>query len=340
MDIFKQNTFLSVQLIDDNYKNKLELIYRLLDIDIVDRYIRLIDENNQLKNDLRFNYRKILNKEEIELRFVKFKSNIDFINSNYDKKIPSLTTVEDLYNNQELLNDLHEEYEIYGDRLEHLVKIEYFSNPISFIEYYNPIWPGNKNENDKVLHEAFLLLNEQIHNFEAIFRNWDNPRNSLCTCLFDFVPAGIHEDLKSEDYMLFTPEKQWGWAYLGYNTLGKHWSSACHDNDIDVVKRNQIRPQKRFAAETYLNFSPTNESYHTRVKLYKWWHENNISQFIDADMKLKDLALGFIPIASLVAYKTNDKNYIYINDSIDKKEWNENVWSKYSVVDSVEIIQR
>ena len=54
--------------------------------------------------------------------------------------------------------------------------------------------------------------------------------------------------------MLFNPTLDWGWLYLGYNTLGKNWMSVSFDDDVDAVERNQIRPQRRFAAELFMNF--------------------------------------------------------------------------------------
>jgi hypothetical protein len=342
MDLFKKDKFAVVTVQNSDTLDTMEMTYRLYDLDITDRWINLIDRNNASSNTLRHNYRKIVSPEEIEGKFKKFKLNIEYINQNYDRPLIDIQTIEYLRLNQHILNILHEEYEIYGDRLDRLIKIGYFSNPLDHGDYYSDPWPGNKNENDKVLHEAFLLLNEQIHNFEIIFKNWDNISKTLCTCLVDFVPAKLHEDLKPEDYFLFTPDHEWGTLYLGYNTLGKHWSSVYRDNDIDVVKRGAVRPQQRFAAEFYMNFSVRQSMTNSRIQLYKWWMDNNISQYCDPRMRLEDFALGFIPIAKLTSYQV-DNNTINISMDMsraEKLDWNKDVWSRFNSVINVRVVSK
>jgi hypothetical protein len=342
--IFKTDQALKVVTRNSKTNKTIELIYAITDTDIADRWINLININNQRNNNLRYNYRKFLSQEEILEKFKLFRDNIIYINAHYDRVLTDIVSIDFLKDNQNILNDLHEEYEIYGDRLEHMIATGYFNNPKAS-EFYNEVWPGDSH--DKVTHEAFLLLNEQIHNFEAIFRNW-NTDYALCTCLYDFMPNKpaaevlpedyLHEELKPEDYILFSPEHKWGWAYLGYNTLGKHWSSTCNDNDIEVVKRNAVRPQHRFAAETYLNFSTSADDYDTRIRLYNWWLENNFSEFVNPRMRLEDLALGFIPVAKLYQF-TIDSVTTVINDKIDKHTWNKDIWSSTDTIEQVEIIK-
>jgi hypothetical protein len=337
--MFKSNQILKITADSSTTTDVLELRYSILDIDIADRWAALIDKNNALSHSIRYNYRKILSKDDIQDRFKKFQDNINFINAHYDRKLTDIVSVDFLKENQHILNDLHEEFEIYGDRLEKLIQIGYFSNPLKFPEYFNPIWPGSLHENDKEVHEAFLLLNEQIHNFEAVYRNWGNQNRALCTCLWDFMPAGLHEDLLPEDYLLFAAEHMWGYAYLGYNTLGKHWNSSCHDNDVEVVKRLQIRPQQRFAAETYLNFSLHSPNYSAQINLYNWWRKNNFSEIIDTEnLKLKDLALGYIPVGKLYQYTINDGTPMPIDNSTNKAHWNQTVWSKFDRIKQVEVV--
>jgi hypothetical protein len=342
MDLFKKDKFAVATVQNSDTLDTMKLTYRLYDVGVVDRWINLIDKNNASNNTLRYNYRKIVSPQEIERKFKKFKLNIDYINQNYDRPLMDIQSIEYLRLNQHVLNSLHEEYEIYGDRLDRLIKIGYFSNPLDHSDYYSDPWPGNKTENDKAVHEAFLLLNEQIHNFEIIFKNWDNISKTLCTCLVDFVPAKLHEDLKPEDYFLFTPDHEWGTIYLGYNTLGKHWSAVYRDNDIDVVKRGAVRPQQRFAAEFYMNFSVRQNMTNSRIQLHKWWMDNNISQWCDPRMRLEDFALGFIPIAKLTNYQIDDTT---VNISVDmtraeRLDWNKDVWSRFDSVNNIKIISK
>lgn len=334
MTIWKKSTQLEITCKSTNSEDTLVLYYNILDIDIADRWLALIEQNKRREHSLRYNYRKILSPSEIENTFVEFKNNINYINNNYDIQLTDPESVEYLREHWEILNDLHEQFEVYGDRLADLIETGYFNNPKQDPRY-NEVWPGMRQ--NKVLHEAFLRLNEQIHNFEAIYRTWDNSHRSVCTCLVDFMPAGLHEPLQPEDYLLFTPEHYWGWLYLGYNTLGKHWSSACHDNDVEVVRRNQIRPQARFAAEMYMNFKDTGPST-TRIELYKWWLENNFSEVKDPRMLLEELALGFIPVGKIIGYKINTDPYVDINSVKETNRWNLMVWSKFNSIESINIV--
>lgn len=322
----------AVKLIAQNSKttDTLTLTYTILNTDISRRWIELVNRNNELNHSLRFNYRRNLNDEEIREQFEEFKDAILSINQNYDRQLTELESFDHLRENQHILNDLHEEYEIYGDRLAYLIENNYFDNPLTHV-LYNEIWPGVTH--NKVIHELFLRLNEQIHNFEAIYRTENNSKKSICTCLIDFMPAGLHEPLKPEDYFLFSSERYWGWGYLGYNTLGKHWNSACWDNDVEVVRRHQIRPQARFAAEYYLNFSPANQ-YDSSVSFYNWWIKNNFSDIKDPRLKLEDFALGFIPITKIYSYSINSQKEFIFPESFDGEEWNVNVWSRFdSIID-------
>jgi len=344
MNIWKKDKYLEIICQSTKSRKFLKLRYSILDTDIADRWINLINKNNELNNTLRYNYRKILSDSEIEEQLVEFKANVEFINNNYDRHLTDIESVEQLRTNAHILNDLHEEYEVYGDRLEKFIQAGYFNNPKASPEY-NAKWPGDTH--DKKVHEAFLRLNEQIHNFEAIFRTWDRRTRSICTCLADFVPNKdpkdvlpedyLHEPLKPEDYLLFDPEHKWGWLYLGYNTLGKHWSSACNDNDLEVVRRKQIRPQARFAAEMYMSFRD-DTPYYSRVALYKWWMDNKFSEIIDPRMKLEDLAFGFIPVGNLLSYSFDNTVYTFATAITDTKDWNLNVWSKFNHITDIRVV--
>ena len=319
----------------DGEGNLLNLKYKVLDTDVADRWLDMIERNESAGNKLRNNYRRILSADERLDNFGEFRNNILAINLMYDRVLDDIISLEHLHKNQDVLNDLHEEYEIYGDRLQHLIDVGYFNKPQDF----PGLWMTEKQNFN--LHERFLRLNEQIHNFEAIFRTWDKPNEGLCTCLVDHMPAGIHEPLKPEDFFLFETDLKWGWMYLGYNTLGKHWSSVMNENDIDVVRRDQVRPQARFASEFYMHFGRPTIQYQNRVKFYNWWVENNISDIKSADMTLKELALGYIPVATVIAYQINDNEYINIPGNMPYDQtitWNVAVWSKFNTIIKVSVV--
>lgn len=336
--MFKANTTLVVTA--SNKRNEeLHIKFNILDIDIASRWLNVIKKNQEVSTTLRQNYRKILSQEERLETFEEFRNNILAINSMYDRQLTDIISLDFLQTNQDILNDLHEEYEIYGDRLKEVKAMGHFNHPDERPDLCNAIWPGRTQNYD--VHERFLRLNEQIHNFEVVFRTWENPHDGLCTCLVDYMPAGIHEPLKPEDFLLFENDLKWGWIYLGYNTLGKHWSSIMNENDIEVVRRKAVRPQARFAAEFYMNFGKSVLGYN-KMKFYNWWIKNNISEIANPDMKLSELALGYIPVARIDSYSIDNKN-TWVNIPFEFStakviNWNSEVWSKFNKITNVEIV--
>jgi hypothetical protein len=117
-----------------------------------------------------------------------------------------------------------------------------------------------------------------------------------------------------------------------------------NDNDIDVIKRNMIKPQKRFSAEFYINFPGKISNLHfNNNKFYNWWKKNNISQYYDPDFKLSEFTLGFIPLGKIYAFQKDNEKLILCEENINtyeqKLQWNKEYWSKYSTILSATIIK-
>ena len=123
MYIWNNDEILEIICEDSDSKEQLRLYYGILSTTVADRWIALINKNNKLKNKIKFNYRKILSFKEVQKQFIEFQENIKFINSrDYDIKLPDIVSVDNLRINSGLLNDLHEEFEVYGDYLEACIK--------------------------------------------------------------------------------------------------------------------------------------------------------------------------------------------------------------------------
>ena len=118
---------------------------------------------------------------------------LDNINGVYDKDLPIFTNTAELDN--EILNYLHEEFEVFGDRIEELKEKD--------------VWTLD-------LHENFLALNEFIHMIETAMHGEENNFPNF-SALSDFLPAGVFEPLIDDDIMFLGDSLGWGGLYTGYN---------------------------------------------------------------------------------------------------------------------------
>ena len=224
----------------------LNLHYNLYDHNpVVERWIKMtqtsIDNNMEIKA-------RITNNEFSNIGYLMQQINdvLETINKTYDKILPIFTDFKEL--DSAVLNYLHEEFEVYGDRIKELQA---------------------DNKWSQILHEKFLALNEFIHMIETAIHGLENKFPNF-SCLYDFLPAGLHEPVNEIDKLFLEDRFEWGGLYCGYNTLGKDYLSIAPENDWEVINRDEVRPQIRFAAETWMNFGPdmTNT---IRESFYKWY---------------------------------------------------------------------
>lgn len=243
------------------------------------------------------------------------------INGKYDKDLPIFTDTSQLDN--EILNYLHEEFEVYGDRMEDLKEMG--------------IW-------DIDLHENFLALNEFIHMIETAMHGEENQFPNF-SALSDFLPAGIFEPLKEEDILFLGDSFEWGGLYTGYNTLGKDYLSIAPENDQEVVERDEVRPQVRFSTETWFNFGPDMQDTH-RESFYRWY--KSLSKELQDKIPIGDfraLSLGRYKLGRLIIdetflefhpvlkdwYLPSGPSYGHvIGTESYKKDWNNEVFSTFT----------
>jgi hypothetical protein len=295
------NKFLKITMLK-NDGSEIILTYMLEDNNpVVDKWIEMTKKS--IKNNMKI--KASLNNVEINnisILLKKINDVLYFINNHYDKKLPVFTNFYELDNI--ILNYLHEEFEIYGDRIEEL---------------------QSKNNWSYELHENFLSLNEYIHMIEtAMHGSEDNFPNF--SCLYDFTPAGLHEPIK-EEYKHFLENKfEWGGLYCGYNTLGKDYLSIAPENDWEVIERDEVRPQIRFAAETWMNFGPDLKTTINK-EFYKWYTTlpNKIQNKIPID-DLNKLSLGRYSLGKIII----DENFLSIEP--DAKKWLLPTGSVYSIM--------
>lgn len=229
--------------IEDKFENLHVLTYDLYQTDLTKRWIVCTMKN--LQNPRHYVASVFNNRTELDVPEIteNIKKLVNTLNKEYDKHIDNFESLDNVK-----LNYLHEEFEIFGQRMEEL---------------------RMKGLMTKSLNDNFFLLNEYIHMCEDAIVTKQGTWGGF-GILYDIQPLGIFFPIKEEDKLLLEAELTWGKLYLGYNTLGKDWFAVCKDNDVDVILRDMVKPQKRFAAETWLNFNG-DQLRHQKIAYFQKW---------------------------------------------------------------------
>lgn len=234
------------------------------------------------------------------------------INQIYDRQLPIFSDSTTL--DKKTLNYLHEEFEFYGTQVEALSQLPDFS-----VE----------------LHDDFLRLNELIHTYEDMLVSNDRPIPTM-GAVMDYYPQTEFSAIEEFDRLHLKTDFRWGGVYLGYNTLGKDWLKIAHDNDIEVIERDMVKPQIRFSAETWINFGTDDWSNYNSRKFEKWYNSlpEHIQEKVPVD-NLNKLSLGRFAIGHLglnndyfLKFHSNINDWMTPNHPI-KKKWNEEVFSTF-----------
>jgi hypothetical protein len=297
----------------DDSGNDHKLNFILYDTDLVDRWVEITKKNQQTPNS-RINARFTnISYNQISKVRTRLTDCLTRINSVYDEPLPLYEEILELTTPE--LNYLHEEFERYGDRFEDLMQTANW-------------W-------SQELHEDFLQLNEIIHLHEDLLyiKKGAFPNMAL---LYDYYPQGLHLPILERDKLWLTSSLYWGEVYLGYNTLGKDWLKVVVDNDLEVVERDQVRPQARFAAETWINFGPDSDGVFENKKLEKWYLKlpEELQKKVPID-DLNKLTYGRFKLGKLLI----DENFVSryggtiedysIKAGHVKRHWDEHVFSTF-----------
>ena len=311
-------TALQVNFLDNEGKIH-PILFNIIDSDLARRWVSITKQNQA--NPEKYIFSRLANvthKQMPEVR-KRLTDTIIAINSIYDEPLPTYDDLECLSTDE--LNYLHEEFERYGDRMNELI-----------IKEVN--W-------SRQMHENFLQLNELIHLHEDVNSSKIMPFPAM-GCLYDYYPQELHTPILESDKKWLVSNFSWGDLYLGYNTLGKDWMKVQMDNDLDVIERDMVRPQRRFAAETWINFGADIKDRYSETQFEKWVNglPENLRKRVPDD-NLNELTYGRFKIGSIVCdenyfYKYNsDPNHWKFPSSKAKLDWNMNVYSTFVKVDSI-----
>lgn len=314
-------------LVDQETWDYQDIIFLLFDTPISRKWLEYFEKRKKGPHDLRENSFKVDNKNKLKDKkeIERFNYTIGVINKFYDRPLKYIDIV-----NEHTLNYLHEQYEIYGERLENLLSQDYWkkTNQLNLSEEEKNKWPGERFNEE--MHFAFIKLNELIHNLEFVTES-KNPDNKL--------PGGIITtslnprtdfELSEDDWLNLVKWPKFGDLCLGYNTLGKNLEHIIYDQDYEAVERNAVFPQKTWSDELYVYL--TYSSNYPKIRDYKkLWDNLQITEKLGYEFgnHLKNregyIKLGEIHPDLLERYYSN-KNGILID------------FSKYDTLYNVEVI--
>jgi hypothetical protein len=278
---------------------------------------------------------KIANKtlKDIPWLMEKLNNIVKKINNYYDKQLPLFESLTEI--DQEILNYLHEEFERYGERTEKFMK-EGYPQTDNLDRY-----PGRTHNQE--FHLLWLNLNEWIHITEGAMSTSDYPNFS---CLVQYLPFEANGALIDDiDKLFLDSEFNWGELYLGYNTLGKDYMHACHDNDDRIVFNDQVKIQEWLSSEVWLNFSKNHDHFKKKrfeLEFYNWWKSLSkietvplvdinklaLGRYYLGELKIDDVFLKYHPVS----------DDWYVENSDLRRRWNEEVFSKIVRATGINII--
>lgn len=282
-----------------------------------------INEIKTYKNRGKTTYNiSISNKNRSHLKELiqKLNSIIDELNNNYESKI-LLTITEKEGVSQNILNNLHEKFEEYGEN-----KFEYLGEHV---------------------HYLWMQLNEFIHITEVAMDTTEDmfPQYGA---VVNANPPYPGRKLEEVDKLFLTTECFWGQLYLGYNTLGKDYMSVLYDNDVRVIINKQIKVQERYSAAVWLCFQDKTSNSNmqkARVQQFYQWYlslDQEVQELIPIE-NLNSLSLGSYYLGHLLINKDLLKFHPvaedwWTNQNL-RKEWNNKVFSKVKNAVDIQIYE-
>lgn len=151
------------------------------------------------------------------------------------------------------------------------------------------------------VNKALIDLNTAIHQYEVFIGKPQlppglEPKGFSFDVNFD---TNDKDDLELEDFDLFTPDKNWGWLYLNYATVGVPVYYAYKNRETKPPV-----PQKKYKGDFSVHFDGD-------YKFTQWDQmDAYLKSTFNLDIKDKRLAIGAIPLAKYVG-GPEDRDKIY-----------------------------
>lgn len=266
--IYITNPVVRLTLVDQETWDFKDIVFLLFDTPIARKWLDYFKKRKKGAHDFRENSFKVADKNKLKDKreLAKFNETIEIINRFYDRPIEYINGLDD-----RSLNYLHEQYEVYGERLDELLKQDYWkkTHQLNLSEKEKNKWPGERFNEE--MHFAFIKLNELIHNLELIMESWSGTKNPGGVITTSLNPREDF-DLTEDDWLSIVKFPKFGDLCLGYNTLGKNLEHIVYDQDHEAVDRNAVYLQETWSDElyVYLNYS----SNYPKLREYKELWDN------------------------------------------------------------------
>lgn len=277
-------------LVDTTTWEPFDIYYKLYNTNLAKKWVKLME-------DMRYGEKSFREKR------IKFTRSAAYQGLDLDERLSNIVRKINLFydrpltmfreHDQDALNYLHEEYEIYGERLSEKLSQKWWDDAYKRIPADSPeakCWPGITFNED--FHSTFIQLNDAIHTAEMFIKKRGSgkkePSYSAANILISFNPR-IDFEITEEDAASFLHRLRFGDLVLGYNTLGKNMSHIIADNDQRAVDENAFYRQETWSNEmaaylVYDDYDPytlTNEYKKFKalnidgIQGHKWSHPDN-----------------------------------------------------------------
>jgi hypothetical protein len=218
--------------------------------------------------------------EDLQACVARLQDTVDTINTHYESQEKSSEngklhrpTVENV--NSAMLNQLHMEFEAFGDRFK------------------------SGGEDHSVLSRVlgpFCQLNDAIHACEGAYANRDRGLEEAWWSIHASFLPDLYDSLSMDIYEEFTLDWDFGTLFMGYHTLGKDYTAAFWNSDDELIRRGEVRPQRISSAEIFAYFGP--DSRGQKEAMRRWWQEKGLEAQGHAFDDPTN-AIGYIPVARL-----------------------------------------
>ena len=254
------------KLYDVDNEDVFNFKYKLRDHETVDKWVVQVKTNWEMWKDAEnikiFNYNNYVSPSWDTIKTARITMNnvIDEVNSNgwFEVSEDLKLDVEDKSDPQlEKLNELHYIFE---------------SNLISYNEKYN----------NKIIVTPLFRALESMNNLVHVCEKWDGNENPTVFNVFRMIEHDDLEWLHMEDDDYNRMEIfNFGYIELDFGTIGKDLGTCFETNDVELVKRQEIKQQewiRPFLAQKFL-MPKEPEGDWKPDHYYKWCNDNKVEEY-------------------------------------------------------------